>query len=168
MRTYQLSIYAVLFVALSACSTAVYKQASGPNGFGYQESALEEGRYRITFRARDIATAYDFALLRAAEITLAKDHDWFRVTDTWSNGDERHRSSSRVTVGTGYDRWGHHGSRWGFGFGFPIGDNYRASVHSLDIVMGKGEKPADGPDSDRVYDAKSVKATIGPRVAPKD
>lgn len=167
MRGQHLSILTILLIGLSACSTAVYKQASGPNGFGYQEAALEEGRYRITFRARDAASAYDFALLRAAEVTLAKGYDWFRVTDAWSDDDERRRSGSRVTVGTGHGGWGHHSSRWGFGFGIPLGDSYRASTHSLDIVMGKGEKPSEGADGDKVYDAKSVKATIGPRVAPK-
>lgn len=156
-----------LAIAVTACSTPLYKQASGPYGLGYSEAALEEGRYRITFRARDLATAYDFALLRAAELTLAKGYTWFRVTNTIGDEHGDDYSRSRVSVGTGYGGHRHYGSRWGFGFGIPLGRSSRDAVTSIDIQMGKGDKPEDGSEHGKVYDAASVKATIGPRVGAK-
>lgn len=166
---HRLNIYllAALLIGLASCSTAIYKEASSPRGFGYSEAALEEGRYRVTFRARDITTAYDFALLRAAEITLAKGHVWFRVTNTISDEHDDDYSRSRVSIDTGYGGHGYRGSRWGFGMGFPLGSSYRNAVTSIDIQLGKGDKPEDGAEHGKVYDAASVKATIGPRVAPK-
>lgn len=132
---------------------------------GYSDAPLEDGRYRITFRGRDFNTAYDFALLRAAEITLAKDHTWFRVTNAFSDEDQDHRHNSHMSVG--YGNRGHyrgHRDYFGFGFGFPLGETYRSALHSIDIQLGKGDKPAGGEDDDKVYDAASIKATIGPRV----
>lgn len=158
------ALVAGLLVGLAACSTPLYKQASGPYGLGYSEAALEEGRYRITFRARDLATAYDFALLRAAELTLAKGYTWFRVTNTIGDEHSDDYPRSRVSVGTGYGGHGHYGSRWGFGLGFPLGSSRRDAVTSIDIQMGKGDKPEDSSEHGKVYDAASVKATIGPRV----
>lgn len=160
-------LVAGLLVGLAACSTPLYKQASGPYGLGYSEAALEEGRYRITFRARDLATAYDFALLRAAELTLAKGYTWFRVTNTIGDEHSDDYPRSRVSVGTGYGDHGHYGSRWGFGLGFPLGGSSRDAVASIDIQLGKGEKPEDSSEHGKVYDAASVKATIGPRVGSK-
>lgn len=162
------ALVAGLLVGLAACSTPLYKQASGPYGLGYSEAALEEGRYRITFRARDQATAYDFALLRAAELTLAKGYVWFRVTNTLSDEHGDNYSRSRVSLDTGYGGFGHHrGSRWGVGLGIPLGSSYRDAVTTIDIQMGKGDKPGDSSEQGKVYDAASVKATIGPRVNPK-
>lgn len=160
MRLKSLPVLALLVLALTACSTTVYKQASGPMGMGYSDAPLEDGRYRITFRGRDFNTAYDFALLRAAEITLAKDYTWFRVTNAFSNEDEDHRHSSHISVSTGHSSHRRHRDYWGVGLGFPLTDNYRTALHSIDIQLGKGDKP----EEDRVYDAASVIATIGPRV----
>lgn len=167
MRIKTVTLLLVLAFSLAACSTPVYKAASGPYGFGYSDAALEEGRYRITFRARDFNAAYDFALLRAAEITLAKGYDWFRVTNSITNEKADGYSRSRVSVSTGYGSRGYRSSRWGFGMGFPLGGTYDTTVHSIDIQMGKGDRPQSDPDGDRVYDAASVKETIGPRAKPK-
>lgn len=175
MRLQTLCVLVISALTLAACSTAVYKQASGPTSLGYSEAPLEDGRYRVTFRGRNFNSAYDFALLRAAEITLAKNHTWFRVTNSFSDEDQDHDHNSHVSVGTGYGhhgrhgRWGNHwGNDWSVGFGFPIGATYRNALHSIDIQMGDGPKPEGGEDDDRVYDAASVKATIGSRVGAKD
>lgn len=155
-----------LLLSLTACSNTVYKQARGPMSMGYSDAPLEDGRYRITFRGRDFNTAYDFALLRAAEITLAKGHTWFRVTGSFSDEDQDHRHNSHMSVG--YGNHGHRHSRWGnswdIGIGFPLGETYRSALHSIDIQLGSGDKPSGGQDDDKVYDAASIKATIGPRV----
>lgn len=164
MRFKNLILILISVLALSACSSTVYKEARGPMSMGYSDAPLEDGRYRITFRGRDFNIAYDFALLRAAEITLAKEHDWFRVTNAFSDEDQDHSHNAHVTVGSRYGGHRRHGDYWGMGFGFPLNEGYRSALHSIDIQLGKGDRPGD----ENVYDAASVKATIGPRVGAKN
>lgn len=157
LKSFFLALFCVL--ALAACETSSYHAASSNTSFGYTEAELEEGRWRVTFRARDINTAYDFALYRAAEITRAMGYDWFRVVNSFANEDERYDSSGVVVGGhTG----SHHRSGVGVGIGFPLNGGDRVATQTLEIVMGKGEKP----EGDQVYDAASVLAKIGPRAKP--
>jgi hypothetical protein len=76
----------LLFISIAslyACGTSdPYVGGEGIGLGSYTESRLTEDRYRVTFVGEPDATAdqvKDLALLRAAEITLANDYDWFRV-----------------------------------------------------------------------------------------
>ena len=65
-----------LCAALGACATAptVYGPATRAQGVGFSEMRIEPGRYRVTFRGgpgAPIAQVSDYALLRAADLTLA-------------------------------------------------------------------------------------------------
>jgi len=68
---------------LYACgSSSPYLEADGARDFGYSESRITDNRYRVTFKGDADTTSdqvKDMALLRAAEITLLNDYDWFRV-----------------------------------------------------------------------------------------
>jgi opacity protein-like surface antigen len=150
--------------ALGACQTAtVYQPASARAAVGYTEQRIEPGRYRVTFQGGGGAPAAqvsDYALLRAAEITLREGYDWFRVTDRY--GSASGYSGSRVSVGTG---GGSFGRRSAFGLG--IGTSFDLSggpalAETLEVLMGRGPKPA-GVDS---YDASAVIASVGPRAHP--
>ena len=65
------------FFALGACA-AVGPTTYGPadnKGFGFEESRIEQDRYRITYRGSGgmlPETVEDYAMLRAAELTLQK------------------------------------------------------------------------------------------------
>jgi hypothetical protein len=68
---------------LYACgSSSPYVEATSARDYGYSESRITDNRYRVSFRG-DADTSSDevkdMALLRAAEITLRNDYDWFRV-----------------------------------------------------------------------------------------
>lgn len=79
----------VFVLFLSACaSLPPYHQAQG-EGYGYQERKISDNQYRIHFKAKgnNHVQAMDFALLRAAEVTLLEGSDWFVVTDRQSNKD---------------------------------------------------------------------------------
>jgi hypothetical protein len=68
-------------LALSACaSQPAYKAAVG-DGSGYKEIALGDNHYRVQFKLRghSRSAARDYALMRAAELTLAQGYDWFLV-----------------------------------------------------------------------------------------
>lgn len=156
-----LGLFALTALVLAGCSTPAYRAAGNNMSYGYTDAVLEDGRYRITFRARDINTAYDFALFRAAELTKAQGHDWFRIVNSVTDEDE-HNDGPTVTVG-GHSGWGHRSrSGVGVGFGIPLGDSYSEAVQTLEIVMGTGDQPK----GDNVYNADSVIAKIGPRALP--
>jgi hypothetical protein len=153
----------IAVLALAACeTTGLYHPASGPQATGYSEQKLETNRWRITFTGGPSTPAgvvQDYALLRAAELTLNMGYQWFTV-------------AGRATVpqDSGY------GPRFSGMFGPPCGiyrcrsgiyggfwyddfDENRLSA-SLDIVMGKGPKPNDAS----TYDASDVANTIRARV----
>ncbi len=82
MKLRLLSIVAVLSLAACATTPTVYQPATGPGVLGYVETPIEHDRWRVSFRGAggtDIGRVGDLALRRAAELTLAKGYDWFRV-----------------------------------------------------------------------------------------
>lgn len=150
-------------LALAACATAVgttYAPA-GKGGYGYSDTRIEEGRYRITF-AGDGATTpdavEDYALLRAAELALAGGYDWFRVVGR--SMDEQEKGG--VGIGAGF---GGGGRNVGGGVGGNLGKVGARKFYTarLEVIFGKGEKPA---DAQGVYDARSLADSIRARIAP--
>jgi hypothetical protein len=153
-------------LAVSACATTptVYQPAQGPAAVGYTEYRIEPGRYRVSFHGGEGAPAAqvsDYALLRAAEITLRDGYDWFRVTERLGELDRR-GSRSSVSIGTGTASYGRH-TAVGFGLGtsFDLSGG-PALTRSLEILLGKGPVPA-GVDA---YDASVVIREVGPRAKP--
>lgn len=72
-----------LAMLLGACATNLsnYRAAKG-DGPGYREIALDNISYRVQFKLRgnQRAAAENYALQRAAELTLAAGYDWFIVS----------------------------------------------------------------------------------------
>ncbi|MCB1691511.1 MAG: hypothetical protein KDI19_02040 [Pseudomonadales bacterium] len=69
---------------LGACASQGpdYQRAHGSGSEGYSDTQLTKNQYRVSYvggHRTDAATVKDFALLRAAELTLLNGHDWFRV-----------------------------------------------------------------------------------------
>lgn len=154
---------AVAILLLAACATAVgtaYAPA-GKNGYGYSDTRIEEGRYRITF-AGDGATppdiVEDYALLRAAELALAGGYDWFRVVGR--SVDEQEKGGVGIGAGVGGG-----GRNVGVGVGGNLGKVGARKFYTarLEVIMGKGDKPADGQG---VYDAGALSESIRARIAP--
>ena len=77
----KLLIFACI-VLLSGCGSSRYDD--GLRDPGYSESRITDNRYRINYSGdvRDTSDEVkDKALLRAAELTLRNDYDWFRVVN---------------------------------------------------------------------------------------
>ncbi|MFA7556018.1 MAG: hypothetical protein WCY88_17370 [Spongiibacteraceae bacterium] len=53
------------------------------SGYGYSETEISTNRYCVDYKARSHSAgkAKNYALLRAAELTLEKGYDWFVVVD---------------------------------------------------------------------------------------
>lgn len=148
-------------LALAACAAvgpAVYGPAD-KNGYGYQDTRIEQDRYRIVYRGSGGMTpeqVEDYALRRAAELTLQEGYDWFRVAGRDMAGEQR----GGVSLGAGVGG-SSYGSRTGVGVG--VGGNLGSVgakdyfTSRLEILMGSGE----APDDPEIYDARSVLDAVG-------
>lgn len=150
----------VAVAALAACATPTgYGAAVKPGGYGYADTRIETDRYRVTFRgvgAPDVIE--NFALQRAAELTLAQGRDWFVVD---SRAVDRTGGGRGPTVSIGAGGWSGGRTSVGLGtsVGIPLGGSAGESVARLDIRIGGGPKPS----SPNAYDARSVLANLAPR-----
>jgi len=156
-------------LALSACaSTPTYTPAARSGGPGYSETAIESTRYFVTYRApgaADAAVVQDYALLRAADLTLQNGRDWFWVDRRTLDEDSARRSGPSIGVGIGGGSWGRRGGGGvSVGMNFPLGgaSGQRAQSATLEVRFGEGVKP----DDPNAYDARAVAANIRARIAP--
>jgi hypothetical protein len=90
----RLALAAVTLV-LGACQaiTPSYEAASGPNQIGYFSAPVDDGRVAVAYTGKKGMTpaqVAEYALLRAAELTLSSGQEWFAVL---------HTASQQVQVG---------------------------------------------------------------------
>lgn len=155
----KLLLAAPLALMLAACVTPT---AYGPmqKGVGFSEQKITAERWRVSFRGGGGAPAAqveDYALLRAAELTLANGYDWFRVDNRFI--EQTGYQGASVGVGVGGGSFGRHGGVGvGVSQGMPLNGGPQLTA-TLDIVMGKGARP----DSRDAYDARDVQKNVGPR-----
>ena len=141
--------------AMTACtSTQPYGPADSSGAQGYLVQPIENNRYRVSYTALSQQEARQYALRRAAEVTVENGGEWFRVvrsyTDTERGGSG---GGSSVSVGGSSGSYGS-GVGVGVGIGLPLGGSKEKVTESLEIITGSGDKPADA----EIYDAQSVLA----------
>lgn len=160
----RLILIAAAALSLTACAATptLYQPAASPTAVGYREYRIEPGRYRITFQGGPGAPAQqvqDYALVRAADLAIAEGYDWFRVADRYLEG--RPDRGPRMSVGVGS---GSYGRRGGVGVGIGLGaidlGPGPAVASTIEVVMGKGERPRGGD----TYDARALRRTLGERI----
>ena len=162
MKRSRLILMSALTALLLGCSsTATYMPAEKTGGKGYSHVALEQDRYRVTFKGGDQTAASDFALRRAAELTLEQGKDWFLVTNAFA-GKPKNVSDPGVgrvggVIGGAVGRT----VGVGIGLGVSLANSNQDAIHNLEILMGAGPKPED-PNA---YDARSVQASLSQRDA---
>lgn len=147
------------FALFAACATTVpYGPAAKDGAKGYSELAIENNRYRVSYRDNSVESARANALRRAAEITLEQDADWFRIVNAYNDDLSESRSGgTSVSIGGSTGSRGRSSVGVGIGIGLPLGGGSSGPVtHVLEILTGTGEKPADA----EVYDARSVLSNL--------
>lgn len=167
MQYEKMTVAAAMALILSGCATSTPYQALVPTRGGYSEQKLGEDRYRIVFAGNTRTSAEQveaYLLRRAAELTLARGYDWFRVSRQRTEGDIRtiqtRYGPMRVSKGAGSKSWDNYGSfytRPGLKLLTPIwrrissgtGDALEASA---EIVLGRGT----APQAEGVFDARRV------------
>ncbi len=165
-------------LVLGACVNATPYQLAGRGGEGFVDQQLEAGKYRVTFKGNTLverATAENYVLYRAAEVTLAAGFDHFVLADQTSDALSSYYSTG-YNSGFGGGGFGGGGFFYGGGFGGFGGSGFggitttntrerQAYVVGAVIQAGRGPKPADNA---KAYDARSVIESIGPAlVRPK-
>ncbi|MDP1630327.1 MAG: hypothetical protein Q8L66_02770 [Caulobacter sp.] len=153
-------------LALTACATPTVYGPAGPGRVGFSDYRIETGRYRVTFTGgpgAPIAQVADYALLRAAEVSLHDGYDWFRVIDRVDRQVGAGGGGPRVSIGTGTSSWGRRSS-----VGIGVGTQFDLSggpalSRTLEVLAGKGPPPKDS----NVYDARDVVGVVGRGQSPR-
>lgn len=148
--------------ALGACATAApYGPAASAGGQGWTLQPIENDRWRVAYRGLGPPEqVYDYALLRAAELTLERGYEWFEVDERGIDAGYPGGARPSVGIGGGTSRWGGYRSS---GVGVGVGVNLSPGAPStvvLEVRLGRGARP----DRPNAYDAADVQRTIGPRV----
>lgn len=158
-------------VLLAACATQThYSSANSDGSYGYSDSRITENRYRVSFKGNTRTSSNevkDMALLRAAELTLLNDYDWFRVVsqDTQQNVTTTPETSARLSTGSRVYR-----DCGLLGCTTTVSPAYSGAevitrrevdryTTSIEIVMGKGELE----DQTSAYDAAQLRRNLEPR-----
>jgi hypothetical protein len=155
----RLLLSALATLALGACATAptTYVPAASPDAAGYRSTKIENDRYRVSFRGNPDLKGQqveDFALRRAAEITVADGYQWFRIVDRRTEQvGGRDRGQPRGGVGVGSSSGGYRShTSVGLGLSFDLSPDSRKYETSMEILLGKGTKSGDVD----AYDAQSI------------
>lgn len=160
-RMYRFAAAALLVTGLAACSASPTPyQLAGEQG-GYTDQQLESDRYRVTFEGNSSTpreVVEDYALYRAAELTLQNGADSFKVV---SKDVEPIIGSVRgISPGIGI---GIGGGNVGFGVSSTFGGGRPdySYVTYLDIVTFEGEPPAEDRESFSALDViERLKPTV--------
>jgi hypothetical protein len=149
---------ALVVAGLAACGTPTPYQAAAKD-YGYRDQQLEANRYRVSFAGNTstpLNTVQNYALYRAAELTVANGYDYFKVVDRSTESRSGGVTPGTVGVGVG----GGSGSGVGIGLSTFFGSGYpEYYAVFMDILMFKGEKPA---SDDTAYDAREVLRRLEP------
>jgi opacity protein-like surface antigen len=159
-------------VALAACATSSapppYAAAASATAAGYSETQIESNRYFVTYRAprgADAAVLQDYALLRAADLTLQNGGEWFWVDRRTTDEETARSGGSSVGIGVGGGSYGRRsGASVGVGLNFPLGGGQsgpQARSATLEMRIGEGPKP----DDPNAFDARSIATNLRSRIA---
>lgn len=172
MKLKQLLLISTIFT-LAACSSQPDYRAAEDGGYGYTETQLTDTQYQVQFKARgtDKGAASNYALLRAAEVTLANDYDWFVISHRETQIDKETvrdadfyypPSGDMVTYCNAIRCETRYYPRSAFAAGIHVGGRTDSDITvTLDIKMGSGEQP----ETDYSYDASEVVTNLKPKAS---
>ncbi|HEX5316092.1 MAG TPA: hypothetical protein VFX22_05520 [Candidatus Kapabacteria bacterium] len=158
---------------LASCSPSKYmaKSDNWQNMYGYSEAPIDSSTWQVTY-AGDNTMPPDlvdrYALYRSAELTVAKNYDYFIVMNGQANA-----NSMTTTVGGGSipNTTIEHQIDPQTGKMIPVAvtttsPNYMTSTFTAHTVtktirMFKGARPAENANA---YDAKSMLSVMGPSI----
>ncbi|MEX0903141.1 MAG: hypothetical protein WDZ76_10495 [Pseudohongiellaceae bacterium] len=147
------TVLIALLILVNACSTQTEYRQAGNGGYGYTEHQISQDYYRIHFKSRgdDTGLAWDYAMLRASELTLLNDFDWFSLVSRETLVDRQPASAARI----GFDVSSETVQDCGlltcrtyqrpvrqYDTGMNLGDRRSNVEVILEVQMGKGMRPS--------------------------
>lgn len=170
MKKLKSLFFAAPLIFAACAATPDYRAATGQDGQGYTNAQIESNRWTVSYQGEPNQSAADvrqYALYRAGELTLEQGGDWFTVID--KSSDET-KEETRDWQPGGFESDTEYVRKCGI-LGCstraePV-TRYRSSeiqretvytfAHTLEIIVGRGEKPAGDPSA---YDARDVLANL--------
>ena len=164
-------VMVLVLIVLGGCASQPAYRAAENGGYGYTETKLTDTQYRVYFTGRgsDKTKEMDYAMLRAAEVTIEQGYDWFVVANRETLIDREKVTTepqvgfsqrySRVTeCGLLTCRTEHH-QRSTLSAGVFVGGKESSTIESvLDVQLGRGVRPDDAQS----YDARQVAKNLAP------
>ena len=118
----------ILALLLFFASCATIYQPTGFTG-GYSETLLKENLYRVTFRGNGFTSlerAFDFTLLRCAELALLNDYDHFVIVDA-----SNYISNSTYVTPTTTKTYGNIQIYGNYAYGSATSTTYGGQVYNI-------------------------------------
>ena len=155
------TLMAISLVITGCATSAYYYKYQGAAG-GFSDIKIQDDIYKVSYSENSfvsVETAEDFALLRAAEVTLTNGYKYFIILDQKS---DPHTTSSTIplssmTVGSGVLA---PGSVTGYAstFNYGGGTVTQSRPSTSNLIQCYKDKPLDA--SLLIYDAKQVQDSL--------
>jgi hypothetical protein len=173
MKRIILSLAVSAAIGLGACASSPgYRAAPNATAAGYSEQVLDSNHWRVRYTGTtrmSSADVQDYALMRAAQLTLANGGQWFQVVSSDTDTDLKTRTSIETDFGPDYAVRRSCGLLGCTTEAVPVitrtqretVETAKVYEHVLEIMMGHGEKVA---GSARVYDASQTFQNLNARL----
>ena len=159
---------ATMGLMLAACASgpSAYGPVDADSRIGFRNTQLEQDRFRVSFTGREAMEAQDYALLRAAEITLDEGYSHFKILDGYMTDNNGRRSPFSSSIGVGVGSGGYHrrGTRTHLGVGIGVDDVVRAVEGDQFTSTIEVRLLHSGAQDPNIYDAASVAGSVKPLV----
>jgi hypothetical protein len=173
MKRIVLSLVISAVIGLGACASSPgYRAAPNTTAAGYSEQMIDSNHWRVRYTGTTRMTSadvQDYALMRAAQLTLEKGGQWFQVVSSDTDADLRTRSSIETDFGPDYAVRRSCGLLGCTTEAVPVisrtqverVETRKVYEHVLEIMIGHGGKIAGAP---RVYDASQTFQNLNARL----
>ena len=121
----QLLILVTTMVWFASCTPVATPYQPKHEGYGYEESRLQQNLYRVSFRANRYTSetdVMDYLYLRSAELAKAAGYAHFLVVQDLSKSQMEGERTPRFRIGLGFSSSSRH-SMVGAGFSSPFGES---------------------------------------------
>ena len=167
-------LLASALLALGACASAsLYEPARSVSAAGYSEQMIEANRWRVRYtgtQRMSPSQVQDYALMRAAQLTLEHGGRTFEVVASNTDADQRDRSYLRTDYGSDYGFERSCGLLGCSTRAVPVMTRTETEVvdtrtiyeHSLEILIDQDGRSAD--NSGKIYNARDTFSTLKARL----
>ena len=150
-------------IGCASTNSSAYGPSTSGSDLGFENRKIESDRFRVSYTGRNVNETQDYALLRAAQITLNEGYTHFKILGGGTSGNGPNAPvSTNIGVGTRIGGYGR--GRTNLGVGVGLHDVARALEGSKVTDTIEIRLLNAGGQSPDIYDAKSITQNIRPAV----